>query len=109
MIIKNEKKNIYYLHLLSESEWVPVPPKKVEPQKKFVPASEPLCSLPKPVPVPAPVPPPAPVAASVPTSVPTTVSQPSVFPQNMSAEVSNQFSYLLLISINILIHYQLII
>ncbi|XP_051154730.1 protein Son isoform X2 [Leptopilina boulardi] len=74
------------LHRKTESEWVPVPPKKVEPQKKFVPASEPLCSLPKPVPVPAPVPPPAPVAASVPTSVPTTVSQPSVFPQNMSAE-----------------------
>lgn len=85
-----ENENSYLLGVFSESEWVPVPPKKVEPKKQFVPASEPLCSFPKPVPVM--VPPPTPVAAPISTTIPAILPPPSVFPQNISAEVGCLFS-----------------
>ncbi|XP_015599646.1 protein SON isoform X2 [Cephus cinctus] len=61
-------------HRKTESEWVPVIPKKPEPKKAFLPASAPLISVP-----PAPLP-------ILPPPVPAPVIQPAVFPQTPPIE-----------------------
>ena len=80
---------------ISESEWIPVTPKKPEPKKTFVPAvnklmPQPFAILPpvtaavqpEPLPVPAPVPP---VSSAMQPQLLT--AQPQIFPATPSAEV----------------------